>query len=377
PTLENVRIESAGGWFQLGFSGRLDLEGYLPGDEPAWIIPTTEPFVAPRLRVFADAFFGERVVTSAELRVDRGEEPAAQAMEVRIDQLFARFSIVPQLALQAGKFVSPLGGYSSRHHSVADPLVRPPLLYDYRTVMCPGIAPLSTSGLMTWKDRPDEFRDKGAPVIWGAPYQWGAMALGSVGPLEYRVAAMNSAPSSEPEEWGLDRGFDALSYIGSVGLQVVPQLRVRVSYSTGPWLQDVVRNLEAGRSSYYDQRLWGAEATLHAGRTTLRGEVFHDTWEVPNTDYDPVDVSWYVEAERDVKAGVTLAARYGAIHFSELGGATQYGEPWDYDVNRLQLGAGYRLARNLGARVEAALNGTNGPHDPSDNLFSAQLWWTF
>jgi class 3 adenylate cyclase len=386
PTLQGITLSSASGWFQAGFSGRLDIDAYLPQDDPAWIIPSTSPFVAPRLRIFSDAFFGERILASAELRVDRGEEPAAGDMEARVDQLFIRFIPAAPVALQLGKFVSPFGGWAQRHHSGADPFVRPPLPHDYRTVLTAHHAPSSAVALATWKNAPDAHRPRGAPVIWGAPYQWGAMLMGSAGKVSWRAAAMNSAPSSEPEEWGLARGFSAPSYVASAGIQLHPALRLELSFDTGPWMTADATGLAAGADpSAYSQRIWGAEAIWKYGNNVLRGELFHDTWGVPNVGYNVVDLSWYAEAERTIVPGLTVAGRYGMIHFSALGDG-YYAEPglgtgddakWDYDVSRLQLSAGYRLARNAGVLAEMMFNDSASPESFRDNLLSLQLWWEF
>ena len=385
PTLERVYISSASGSFQLGFSGRLDLEGYLPQDDPAWIIPATEPFLAPRLRLFADGFLGDHVQTTAELRVDRGEEPTADDIEVRIEQVFVRLMHAAGVAVQAGKFVSPFAGYPQRHHTEGDPLIRPPLSYDYRTVLEASRAPGSAVALLAWKDKPAEHRPRGSPIVWGTPYQWGAMATMAVGRVSGRAALMNSVPSSGPEEWGLEGGFDAPAVVVNVGAQLTPALRLEASHSRGPWLDEGVGGLPplAGAEDFA-QHIWAAEAAFALGRTKLRAEIFHDSWEVPNVSDDAVDISWYVEGEQVVATGFALAARYGRIHFMELEsgpGDPAYGSGdsarWDYGVSRLQLGAGYRVARNAGVRAEATLNGSASPQTLRDNLFSLQLWWEF
>jgi class 3 adenylate cyclase len=378
PTLERVHYVSAGGAFEVGMSGRLDLEGFLPNAEPAWIIPDTKAFAAPRLRLFADAFYGEHVLGTAELRVDRGEEPRADGLEARIDQFFVRLIATESFAVQAGKFVSPFGGWAQRHHTADDPFIRPPLPYDHRTVLNAGHAPPSPEGLLGWKDAPHMWRPTGAPVIWGAPYQWGGMLLGRAGILDWRVAAMNSAPSSEPEEWGLERGFDAPSYVASAAFQPHPALRLGASLSVGPWLQGGATGLPAGaNASDYDQRIWGVEAVWRSGRNRLRGELLHDTWRVPNVGYDVVDVSWYVEGERVVTPGLSVAARVGAIRFQGLadtGTTYDRGAPWDHDVQRIQAAVGYRIARNAGVRGEVLSNhGAGG----GARLASFQLWWEF
>jgi adenylate cyclase len=385
PTLERLYFTSPSGFFQLGFSGRLDVEGYFPQDDPAWIIPSTSPFVAPRLRLFADAFLGERVQATGELRVDRGEEPRKDDVEVRIEQAFLRVAPFQGIGLQAGKFVSPFGGYAQRHHTNADPLIRPPLMYDHRTVLEAGRAPGSGSALLAWKDAAAEHRPVGSPIIWGTPYQWGAQLTGGAGRVSARVAVMNSAPSSAPEEWGLDRRFGAPGLVANVGVQVTPALRLEASHGRAAWMREGATNLPAGADfADYLQRIWGAEAVFALGRTKLRGEVFHDTWQVPNVQGEPKEVSWYLEGEQAVMGGVSLAARYGRIHFQTLDpgpGAPGYGSGdasrWDYDVSRLQLGAAYRLARNAGLRGEMSLNDTAGPHRVRNNLTALQLWWEF
>ena len=393
PTLRDLGVGyiSPTGQVQLDLSGRLDLEAYAPGDEPAWIIPSIESFVAPRARLFADLFLGSRVYLSGELRADRSEEPAAGDMEVRVDQAFARVGPVAGLWLQAGKFVSPFGGYPQRHHTVKDPFIRPPLSYDYRTMICPGIAPATAAGFASWKDEPELFRPSGAPPIWGAPYQWGGMVLGAAGPVSFRAGAMNSAPSSEPEqwEWDVDR-MKHPSWVANVGVQVSPALRLEASYDRGPYLTTpLVGSLPAGAEPHdYVQEIYGAEMVLARGGTVLRGEFFADRWEVPNVDDDAWDYSYYVEAQTDVATGLYVAARYGAIRFNELddlsGGTTGYGPSlgdlarWDYDTRRIQLAAGYRVFRNAGIVAEYMLNHTDTPlGDPADNLLSLQLWWSY
>ena len=150
-------------------------------------------------------------------------------------------------------------------------------------------------------------------------------------------------------------------------------------------MRENVTGLPAGaRAEDYTQQIWGAEAVFAYGRTKLRGEIFHDMWQVPNVRDEPADLSWYLEGEQDLAAGLAVAARYGRIHFMGLEpgpGDPSYGSGlasrWDYDVSRLQIGAGYRLARNAGIRIEGTFNDTSGPHLVRNNLTALQLWWEF
>lgn len=396
PTLSELGLEwiSRGGTVQLGLSGRLDLEGYLPvGDEPPWIIPTADPFFAGRARLFGDAFVGSKLFFSTELRVDRGEEPRPGPWDARVDQVFARFGPFAGAFLQAGKFVSPFGGYPQRHHTVRDPFIRPPVMYDYRTMVTPGLAPGSTGGFVAWKDDIGEggatfdFRPMGAPPIWGAPYQWGAMLTGTVREVSYRVAAVNSAPSSEPEAWEWSaEGARHPSLVAHVGIQLSPALRVGASYNRGPYLEPAIEGTAHFPADWwyesYIQELVAAEVVYAIGAWTVRGEGVADRWEVPNVPENVWDFSYYVEAQRNMATGAYLAARFGQILFNELGGGGGYvvggDNRWDYPVTRLQLAGGYRLLRNVGLQAEYMLNHTADPRgDPSDDLLSVQLWWQY
>jgi class 3 adenylate cyclase len=379
PTL--VSVVSPSGLFQLDVSGRLDVEAYAPGDDPTWIVPATEPFLAGRLRLFSDVFVGQRVYGLAELRVDRGEPPRDGPLQARLEQALVR--VQPwagrRLFLQVGKFPHPFGGYAQRDHTAQDPLVRPPIMYDYRTVMARGATPASVDGFLGWKRDPAR-RPVGAPVIWGVSYPWGALALASAGRLDLRAAVVGSVASGEPGSWELDG--DRLrrpALVGGLGLRATPELRLAASYQRGPFLDGVAESaLPPGtRIGDFTQETWGAEVAFLRGLTMLRGELFVDRWRWPHLDVTPVDVSFYLEGKLKLVPGAFATARAGEIRFSRLRGETVGREEWDYPVRRLQLGAGYRLLRNVELRAEYLLARTSGPVDPHDDLLSLQGWWTF
>jgi class 3 adenylate cyclase len=386
PTLHDLGAgwTSADGAWQVTPSGRLDVEGFAPGDAPAWLIPTTHAFVAPRASLLVDVFAGPRVNALVELRADRGEAPADRPLQARIEQAWLRVSPVPgaDLSLQAGKFVSPFGGWTQRHASLsADPFIRPPLPYDYRTMICANFLPGSAAGFVTWKDDPAFFRPMGAPPVWNAPYQVGVMAAGGWKGVGVRAAVMNSAPSSEPSEWNaLGTGKHGPSYVAHVGVQVLPELSIGASYDRGGYLIDEPGGapLPAGTGiDHYFQELWGFEAAFARGPVEVRGELILDTWDVPNVAEYPRDVSWYGEAKVKLSPGLFAAARYSAIRFDHLDDGLGNDVLWDYPVDRVQLAAGYRLSRTTELRAEYMLNSTDAPPHASDDLFSVRWSWSF
>lgn len=395
PTLRGLGLEwiSEDGAIQVGASGRMDIEGYVPGDAPPWIIPETDPFLAGRARVFVDLIAGRYVYSSVELRVDRGEEPRAGALDARIDQAFVRLGPAGPLSLQLGKFVSPFGGWPQRHHTTRDPFIRPPLMYDHRTMVTPDVDPPNTAAFVAWKDDiPRDFRPDGAPAVWGAPYQWGGMLLGGRGPVTFRLAAMNSAPSSEPAVWSWDsQRLRRPSWIVNLGVRMSPELRLGGSYNRGPYLEPLSQGARdpGFRLGDYVQELFALEAEFALGAITMRSEAMADRWEVPNVPEDVWDLSYYLEGEYVVLAGVHVAARWGEMRFNELGSGNALGPTtdsgyraadarWDYDARRLQLAGGYRVFRNVGLQAEYAFNRTDDPGgDAVGDLFSVQLWWQY
>ena len=385
PTFEELGIgwTSADGTFQVTPSGRLDLELFAPGEVPVGLIPETGPFVGGRVSLFLDLLAGRHLQGSIELRADRGEAPRDDGIETRIEQAFVR--VIPSarvdLAIQAGKFVSPFGGYPQRHHTAADPFIRPPLPYDHRTMVTTKIVPGRAARWLQWKDEPETFRAIGAPPVWGVPYQVGAMVSGGWRGVSGRVALMNGAPSSEPEEWNdVFQAGHGPSWVAHLGVRIAPELRVGVSYDVGAFLVDEPENgVPAGRRvSDYTQEIWGFEAAFARGPVEARGEVLLDRWEVPNVPEDARDVSYYVETKVKLSAGLFAAARYGAIHFNEIAPAPDAeAVAWDYDARRVQFGAGYRLSRATELRAEYLLTLTDAPPEGNDDLFAIRWSYAF
>jgi Adenylate and Guanylate cyclase catalytic domain len=382
PTLEELGIgwTSADGAWQVMPGGRIDLEGFFPQSAPAGLVFETEPFVAPRVSVFVDVLAGRHVYGSLELRADRGEAPSSGDLEARVEQAFVRLIPSParNLHLQLGRFVSPFGAYPQRHHSPADAFIRPPLSYDHRTMVSAADLPGGPDGFVGWKDEPEEYRPIGAPVVWAAPYQVGAMAAGGWKGLSARVAVMNSAPSSEPREWNAVSTEHGPSLVAHVGTQVTPELRVGASYNTGSYVWDRPAGapFPAGRDAGdYAQEIWGFEASFARGPVEARGELFLDRWQVPNVADDARDVSYYVESKVKLSPGLFAAARYGALRFNEIRGSDGVRRAWDYDVDRLQLAAGYRLTRTTEVRAEYLATFTAAPPHADDDLLAVR--WTY
>jgi adenylate cyclase len=373
---------TSNGDFQVDISARLHLEGYLPQDMEPWLIRETDAFISGRFSLFTDIFWGERLYGLLELRIDRGEIPSNDDLTFRLQQGFLRYSFLASrnLYFQVGKFVSPFGQFSQRHDSAQDPFIRPPLLHEYRTMICPSIAPGNNDGFIRWKGVPDVFRPTGAPIIWDVPYQVGAMIFGTFGKIAFRAAAMNSAPSSEPVQWDLDLDQPwNYSLVGHLSWFVNPELTLGVSFNYGPYsLEELEYSLGYGYGlniNDYNQIMWGFNASYTRGRLIMNAELIIDTWQVPNVIKNPRDTSYYLEVMYKFIPGLYGAVRFNSIHFNKIPFTDGTLDQWDYNVQRVQMALGYRFSPSIEVRAEYMINHTSGPVEPKDNLLAIQWIW--
>jgi adenylate cyclase len=382
PTLEElgVRFASAGGLVQIQPSLRIEVGGLWPADEPAWHIGATDPLFNGTARAFVDLFVGRRLYGLTELRVDRGQPPQAGEADLWLQQAFLRVTPLPgaDVHVQAGKFVSPFGNYPQRAHTRADAFIRPPLLYDHRTVMSADTVPLVSDGVFTWKDNP-QFRAAGLPIVWDVPYPIG-VTVGAGGARWRAVGGLvNTAPSAEPEAWsGLDfRAAAGPSLVGRVSALLLPELEVGTSYSHGSYMNPVVADASGPlRIDRQNQSTYGIETTFTRGYFEFHSEVMFNQWEVYRRTDPLQDVAYYLEARQTLLPGVFAAARYGAIHFRLARRSDGTPDRWDYDKRRWQIAGGYRLGRNSEIRAEYMVNRTLQTVDPADDLLSLQWWLT-
>jgi hypothetical protein len=367
---------SESGYWQFGVNGRLILSGFAPGPDGAGLITDSANFFSGEASLFTDLYIGSHLYATGEFRLDTGEVPQKGVVTGRVEQAYLRYKpwLNRSLHLQYGKFVSPFGAYNQRHDTAADPFIRPPLMYDYRTMVSSRLIPRTNDGFIDWKYFPNIFRPEGAPVIWQNPYQVGAMFLGGLQKFDFRFAVMNSAPSSEPDMWNYQIGQKTHpSYVVHAGYRVIPELYVGMAYNTGPYLDPSAKpDVEEGEFNHYKQRIWEVEFLFERGKTQIRGEAFHDTWEVENVLDYPVDISGYVEVQQAFLSGFYGAFRYGAIRYNKISLSSGQKEVWDFCIWRSQVAAGYRILRNLDVRAEYMWNRTGGLPDPQDNLFSVQ-----
>ena len=359
----------------------LDLTATTRGDALTanWDNAYLSNFDPYRLRVFAEA------TPSDHFEVDV-QASYQDAEWLRLIGAYVQYTPWPEhdFHVQGGKIPWLVGTYAARAYSDENPLVGTPLMYQYHTGLGWYAPPATVDDLIAVTDGGDpdvgnRHYAGGMPVLWESWWDVGVAAVGSARPVEYMVGVTSGTPgwatAGEEENSGK-------SVIGRLGLTPIPALRIGVSGSHGPYLNDFsAMFVPPGKDvNDYDQDLAMADAEILFGHAELRGEAFHNVWETPTVGDLRVS-GFYAEGKYTLAAGLYAAARYDQMRFSEVAGSDGVGRPWHADVDRLEAGVGYRLSRAVLAKgvyqhfTRRALVSSGA--DEKDDLFAVNLVVSF
>jgi hypothetical protein len=282
------------------------------------------------------------------------------------------------LHIMAGKIPAPIGAWAPRTYSNKNPLVTSPLMYQHHSSLRWDDTPPNPAALLAAAGSGYEGADYGSgvgspgmPVVDDFGWDFGVVALGSVPPFEYSVGLTNSAPSwASPGE----DVNDGKAVLGRAGFVPTASLRFGVSGAQGAYLGDWVRwALPAGRTEAdYKQTLAMADFSYQRGHFDLRAEGFANAWQTPWCG-TLRSKGGYAEGRYGFDNGVWAAVRGEGLRFADLT-AGPVTRSWDDDVDRLDAGLGYRLAR--GAAIKADWQRTRLHHADGEqtfDLFMTQL----
>lgn len=253
----------------------------------------------------------------------------------------------------AGKIPWRIGTYAERTYSNKNPLIGTPMLYQYHTALRGDRLPPNADALANaagtgqfgpvYDSSGRGFR--GMPVIYDRCWDFGVMITGSERPFEYSAGFVNGSPSSAAPNADTNNGK---SWLGRLGVQPWPGVRLGVSGSYGPWLSDAFAGqVPAGKTvNTYAQRLVMADAEWLVSHFEFRAEFARNEWQTPTVG-DVAMRGGYVEAKATLPRGFFAAGRLGVMRFGDVTDSTGAARAWDLDVSRLETGLGYRLQRNV------------------------------
>jgi hypothetical protein len=121
---------------------------------------------------------------------------------------------------------------------------------------------------------------------------------------------------------------------------------------------------KGARDGSFTQSAWGTDVEYSAGYLLLRFESIATRWRLPIVDPVATDlplssVSTSIEGRYKILPGLYVAARIDRLVFGDLVGTTQT-LPFDANVGRVEIGAGFSLQRNVLLKTSFQHNSRDG-----------------
>ncbi len=345
-------------------SGIIDLEEYLVPQPPPGVIDAEgNALFSPRLSMFLDGQWGAHVYGFAQARLDRGFDPSADPLRVRLDEYAVRWSSgsVGKFDVQAGKFATVVGNWAARHDSWSNAFITAPLPYENLTGLWDNEPPHSSRQLLVWSHiRPglaatiaSSEKYLRIPIIWGPSYTTGVAIAGAVERFRYAVEIKNASLSSRPDAWSpRESKWDHPTV--SSRLRYVPdeQWEFGWSFSAGSFLRPVAGPLLApsiGRGRYQEVVL-GQDITYAWHHVQFWAEAYAARFQVPfvgNAD----TFAYYLEARYKFTPQLFGALRWNQQLYGTIRdrGANV---PWGHDTWRIDVAPTYRLTPHAQLKLQ-------------------------
>ena len=385
-----LTIRSSDATLGARISGTVDLEGYwLEQPAPGLLDTARDTLLSPRFTTFVDLQLGRSVYVFAQLRADRGFDPAADHGRLRLDEYAVSWTpwTDGRLRLQAGKFATVVGNWISRHGSWNNPFIGAPLPYENLTGIWDAVAANSTATLLRWAHLApgppgadsDSDKYRRLPILWGPSYASGLSVSGSLGALTYALEMKNAALASHPAAWepGAE-GWSRPAWSGRVSIRPNPQWTFGLSASTGTYLRALAEPTVAPgyRLGDYRQTVFAQDLGFAWHHFQLWAEVFEARFAIPTVGQADT-VAYYVEAKLKLTSRLFVATRWNQQVFGTLVDATGKDVRWGSSTTRLDLAAGYRFNAHVQGKLQYSLQREDRHPTTENRTVSTQLTLRF
>lgn len=297
---------------------------------------------------------GDKLRADVEVLFDDGSDD-----KVRLQGAFVTLFDMPNehVNFMLGKLPNPFGNFARREFSDVNPLIGQPLMRQYRTSLDWNNL-WSNREQLILKQRRREFNGNlpntvlagAAPMVYDARWDFGVELFGTLAFLDYQFA-VTEASLSNPEA-NQNKGKQ---FIGRLGFNPAPGFRFGFSGARSPYLSkaDPQRLLEAGKGKgEYYQTIYGADLEASYRYLIVFSEFAVGRWDADVEENHLDNWSWYVDFKYKVHPRVYIAGRYDRMEFSTIRNPTTgRKEGWDYNVQRIETGLGYRITRDATLKV--------------------------
>ncbi len=354
------------------------------------------PFNHVRLSLAADIAVNDHLTVFNRTFLD----PSSSASIGSFLRSYLRYNVIAgekgHLNLEIGKIPTPFGHFTQRAYSDKNPLIGYPLMYHYASSLRSNQLPSDNADLLAHRGQgfpgrftgyggggsPASFR--GLPMIYDSCWDFGGGIVGSAWRLEYSLA-VTQGTLSDPRSGASDNN-DGRQVAGRLGFVPFAGLFVQGSYAQGPYLdRSVAPHLNGVGVEDFDQKITGLAMEYGIRHLSLTSEIAFNSWESPNIVdagggvQDLSVIGFYAEATYKLAPGLLAAGRYSGLRYDEIDDGTGSGsvQSWDYDVDRIELGLGYRASDAVIYKLVAQLNDSGRPSSSDENIVAAQLTIVF
>lgn len=276
------------------------------------------PASVGRIHLFggADLFGGLQFLALGELETGDGRPPrdVANGTEPELEQALLRYTRSPELVVDAGKLLSPIGTFGLRRLPTTNPLI-------------------------------------GSPDSYPVSYPWGAEVSGAAGLFDYRAGLVSLAATND--KYVPEPGAAPHMALGA-GVTPSAALRIGASYTMGPYLSGAISDSLGPGADWrdYGQRLLAFDARYSRDYLEFNGELAFSSYDVPGHDKAFDGTAYYGELKYTWTPRVFTAVRLERNRYPFI--RPKIGGLWtaaDASFYNLEVGAAYRLTRETLAKV--------------------------
>jgi hypothetical protein len=175
---------------------------------------------------------------------------------------------------------------------------------------------------------------------------------------------------------------DGQQIAGRLGFVPFTGLLIQGSYARGPYLdRSVAADLNGADLEDFDQKIAGLAIEYGIRHLSVTSEIAFNSWESPNIldtaggAQDLNVIGFYAEATYRLAPRLHTSGRYSSLRYDDIDDGTGNGSSrsWDYDVERIEFGLGYRASEAVQYKLVSQLNDSGRPDSSGEHILAAQL----
>jgi hypothetical protein len=324
----------------------------------------------------------DRFSILGEVRSEDGELPQPYA-------LYLRFRPWPRRAfdVQVGRVPPTFGAFARRTYAADNPLIGYPLAYQYLTSLRADSVPANADELLRMRGRGwlssfsvgNTTPEQGLPLA--SAFRWDTgVQLHATNQTVDATFSVTAGSLGNP----LVRDDNAGKQVAArFAFHPTPGLVLGLSGSRAPYIsRNAARSAGVeNMNANFTQAAWGADVEYSRDYYLVRVETIVSDWRLPLVGTPAIALplratSAFVEGRYKIRPGLYAAARVDHLGFSEITGSSKRAE-WDAPVNRVEIGGGYSLQRNLLLKLSFQHNTRPAGRTTKLNLGAAQVVFWF